>query len=25
MGCRQFFAIERDTDTNESQPLSGPR
>jgi heterotetrameric sarcosine oxidase delta subunit len=23
MGCRKFFAIERDTDTNESQPLTG--
>jgi heterotetrameric sarcosine oxidase delta subunit len=23
MGCRKFFAIERDTDTNESRPLPG--
>ena len=23
MGCRKFFAIERDTDTNESRPPEG--
>jgi heterotetrameric sarcosine oxidase delta subunit len=23
MGCRKFFAIERDTDTNDSRPLAG--
>lgn len=23
MGCRKFFAVERDTDTNQSRPLRG--
>jgi heterotetrameric sarcosine oxidase delta subunit len=24
-GCRQFFTLKRDTDTNESAPAGGPR
>ena len=25
MGCRKFFVVQRDTDTNESSPLGGPQ
>jgi heterotetrameric sarcosine oxidase delta subunit len=24
MGCRKFFTLQRDTDTNESRPVDGP-
>jgi sarcosine oxidase delta subunit len=25
MGCRRFFVLQRDTDTNESNPVGGPQ